>query len=162
MGIDRVVLVIKQWRYLAIAAANAFLCGAEVYTMQLDSTLHDDSTSDFNHLFLLCKVERVCNETRQDLSLTNQECFIVDLHRRTFIVAYQDYITSRQYLIQWVFSFFTILYSTWVDTWPPSFVRLSVAFVRSFVCYVSISFVCYFRISRAVSSIDGYIVCGNR
>ena len=25
---------------------------------------------DFNRLFLLCKVERVCNETRQDLSLT--------------------------------------------------------------------------------------------
>ena len=27
--------------------------------MRLHCTLHDD----FNHLFLLCKVERVCNET---------------------------------------------------------------------------------------------------
>ena len=33
-------------------------------TMRPDSTLHDDSTSDFNLLFLLCKVDRVCNETR--------------------------------------------------------------------------------------------------
>ena len=41
--------------------------------MRLDSTLHDDSTTDFNHLFLVYKVERVCNETRQDLSLTIQE-----------------------------------------------------------------------------------------
>ena len=32
--------------------------------------LHNDPAYDFNHLFLLCKDERVCIETRQDLSLT--------------------------------------------------------------------------------------------
>ena len=41
-----------------------------------------------------------------------------------------------------------------------SFVRL---YARLFVCSLRfVSFVCYCRIFRAVSSIDGYIVCGNR
>ena len=73
MGIDRVVSVIKQWRNLAIVTGNVFLCGAattchdmptqKITTTRLDSTLHDDSTSDFNHLFLLCQVERVCRNS---------------------------------------------------------------------------------------------------
>ena len=42
-----------------------------------------NSTSAFNHLFLLCKVERVCNETRQDIPLTIWEiCAIFSLLTR--------------------------------------------------------------------------------
>ena len=45
---------------ISLKRATTFKQGKHSAHFNIDSTSHDDSTSDFNYLLLLCNVETVC------------------------------------------------------------------------------------------------------